>query len=339
LKGWRGGSVFFSMSARISLHHPHDCGVADIEVLGDLSQAFAFDGSPFDHFNRQRPHRRLHDRQRPVHERPARRRDDAVPQYLDGVITSWNHGAGRLFGYAAEEMIGKPITILIPTERLDEEKTILARIRCGERIECYETSRRRKDGSIVDISLTVSPVRNRDGKIHRRVKDRPRHHRAQAGGGTAATAAQRDGPPRQESVCRVWWCGSSECTHRNHAAITLFGGARPIGGAGGGTRTHACSERTTDASEATPTRPPTGREEGQAISSIAAIVVRSHQVNHSGLREQRRPGSTSALGPMFQWAFVRENSLSVVAASKETPRWMYGCLPSAALPPPPAPPI
>jgi PAS domain S-box-containing protein len=90
--------------------------------------------------------------------------DAILTKNLDGVITSWNHGAGRLFGYAAEEMIGKPVTILIPTERLDEETTILGHIRRGERIEHYETSRRRKDGSIVDISLTVSPVRNPDGK-------------------------------------------------------------------------------------------------------------------------------------------------------------------------------
>src|SRR5450631_53665 len=91
--------------------------------------------------------------------------DAILTRNLDGVITSWNHGAVRLFGYTAEEMIGKPITILIPTERLDEEKTILARIRRGERIDHYETSRQRKDGSIVDISLTVSPVRDQEGRI------------------------------------------------------------------------------------------------------------------------------------------------------------------------------
>nr|WP_081851063.1 PAS domain S-box protein [Bradyrhizobium sp. URHD0069] len=92
--------------------------------------------------------------------------DDAVlTKDLNGVITSWNHGAGRLFGYAAEEVIGKPVTILIPAELHDEEPTILARIRRGERIDHYETTRQRKDGSTVDISLTVSPVRNLQGEI------------------------------------------------------------------------------------------------------------------------------------------------------------------------------
>jgi PAS domain S-box-containing protein len=92
--------------------------------------------------------------------------DDAVlTKDLNGVITSWNHGAGQLFGYAAEEVIGKPVTILIPAELHDEEPTILARIRRGERIDHYETTRQRKDGSTVDISLTVSPVRNLEGEI------------------------------------------------------------------------------------------------------------------------------------------------------------------------------
>jgi PAS domain S-box-containing protein len=91
--------------------------------------------------------------------------DAVLTKNLDGVITSWNHGARRLFGYTAEEVIGKPVTILIPAERLDEETIILARIRRGERIEHYETTRQRKDGSFVDISLTVSPVRNPEGKI------------------------------------------------------------------------------------------------------------------------------------------------------------------------------
>ena len=92
--------------------------------------------------------------------------DDAiVVKNLDGVITSWNQGAQRLFGYTADEAIGKPITILIPPERLHEELTIIGRIRRGERTEHYETVRRRKDGSLVDISLTVSPVKNSQGEI------------------------------------------------------------------------------------------------------------------------------------------------------------------------------
>jgi PAS domain S-box-containing protein len=91
--------------------------------------------------------------------------DAVVTKDLNGIIATWNHGATRLFGYAPEEVIGKPITILIPAERHDEEPTILNRIRRGERIDHYETVRQRKDGSTVDISLTVSPVRNPEGKI------------------------------------------------------------------------------------------------------------------------------------------------------------------------------
>ena len=92
--------------------------------------------------------------------------DDAVvTKDLDGIITSWNHGATRLFGYEPDEVIGKPITILIPTERHDEEPGILARIRRGERIDHYETVRQCKDGSRIDISLTVSPVKDPEGNI------------------------------------------------------------------------------------------------------------------------------------------------------------------------------
>jgi len=92
--------------------------------------------------------------------------DDAViSKNLDGIITSWNGGAERLFGYTAEEVIGRPVMILIPPERIDEEPGILARIRRGERIDHYDTVRRRKDGSPIDISLTVSPIKDADGKI------------------------------------------------------------------------------------------------------------------------------------------------------------------------------
>jgi PAS domain S-box-containing protein len=92
--------------------------------------------------------------------------DDAiVSKDLNGIVTSWNKGAERLFGYSAKEMIGMPILTLIPPDRHDEEPGILRRIRRGERIEHYETVRRRKDGSRVDVSITVSPVKDSTGKV------------------------------------------------------------------------------------------------------------------------------------------------------------------------------
>jgi PAS domain S-box-containing protein len=92
--------------------------------------------------------------------------DDAiVSKSLDGIIANWNRGAERIFGYTSEEAIGQPITILIPEDRHNEEREILTRIRRGERIDHYETVRRRKDGNLVVVSLTVSPVRNAEGQI------------------------------------------------------------------------------------------------------------------------------------------------------------------------------
>jgi PAS domain S-box-containing protein len=92
--------------------------------------------------------------------------DDAIiSKSLDGIITSWNRGAERVFGYAADEAIGQPITIVIPKERQDEERAILTRIRRGERIDHFETVRQRKHGSLIVVSLTVSPVKNAEGKI------------------------------------------------------------------------------------------------------------------------------------------------------------------------------
>jgi PAS domain S-box-containing protein len=92
--------------------------------------------------------------------------DDAIlSKNLDGIITSWNRGAERLFDYTAEEAIGQPITMIIPQDRLDEEREILARIGRGERIDHFETVRQRKHGGLISISLTVSPVKNTEGEI------------------------------------------------------------------------------------------------------------------------------------------------------------------------------
>lgn len=92
--------------------------------------------------------------------------DDAiVSKDLNGIITSWNAAAERLFGYKAEEIVGQSILLLIPPERQHEEPRILERIRRGDRIDHYETVRRRKDGSLFDISVTVSPLRDKTGKI------------------------------------------------------------------------------------------------------------------------------------------------------------------------------
>jgi PAS domain S-box-containing protein len=91
--------------------------------------------------------------------------DAILSKDLNGVITSWNQGAERIFGYTPDETIGKPVTILIPDDRADEEPSILERVRRGVRIDHYETVRRRKDGGLVDISLTVSPIIDEHGTI------------------------------------------------------------------------------------------------------------------------------------------------------------------------------
>ena len=92
--------------------------------------------------------------------------DDAIlAKDLSGTIITWNKGAERLYGYGPEEAIGQPVLMLIPPDRQDEEPRILSQIRSGERIDHYETVRRRKDGSLVEVSLSVSPIRSLDGRI------------------------------------------------------------------------------------------------------------------------------------------------------------------------------
>jgi PAS domain S-box-containing protein len=92
--------------------------------------------------------------------------DDAiVSKNLNGIIMSWNQGAERVFGYTAQEAVGQPVTMLMPPDRVNEEPGILARIRRGEKVDHYETVRRRKDGTLLTISLTVSPVRDARGNI------------------------------------------------------------------------------------------------------------------------------------------------------------------------------
>lgn len=92
--------------------------------------------------------------------------DDAiVGKTLDGAITSWNRGAEHVFGYSQAEMMGENISILIPEDRKDEESDIIAKIRRGESVDHYETVRQRKDGKLIDISVTVSPIRDANGKI------------------------------------------------------------------------------------------------------------------------------------------------------------------------------
>jgi PAS domain S-box-containing protein len=91
--------------------------------------------------------------------------DAIIGKSLDGIVTSWNPGAEHLYGYTAAEMIGQPISTLTPHDRCDEIGMLLSRIGDGGRVEQYDTVRRRKDGTLVDVSLTLSPIKNNDGKI------------------------------------------------------------------------------------------------------------------------------------------------------------------------------
>src|SRR5262252_7945162 len=92
--------------------------------------------------------------------------DDAiVGKNLESTITSWNRGAERLFGYTASEAIGQSIKIIIPVERHAEEEYVMERVHAGLRVDTFETERCRKDGSIVEVSITVSPIRDGAGTI------------------------------------------------------------------------------------------------------------------------------------------------------------------------------
>src|ERR1700735_1554071 len=113
--------------------------------------------------------------------------DDAIiSKDLNGIIQSWNQAAERLFGYSAEEAVGQSVMMLIPPDRLDEEPKILARLRRGERIDHFETKRRTKNGALLSISLTVSPVRNSEGvvvgasKVARDITERARYEEMMA---------------------------------------------------------------------------------------------------------------------------------------------------------------
>jgi PAS domain S-box-containing protein len=128
--------------------------------------------------------------------------DDAIAtKNLDGIITSWNKGAEGVFGYTAEEAIGQPITIVIPQDRQDEERRILTRIRRGERIEHFETIRQHKHGNLIWVSLTISPVKNAEGKIvgasktARDITEQKRNRRANRHIGA------RSRTPKQEPAC------------------------------------------------------------------------------------------------------------------------------------------
>src|SRR5688572_24264418 len=111
--------------------------------------------------------------------------DAIISKDLNGIITTWNRAAEKMFGYTEEEMIGKSIAVLIPPDHLDEEPQILDRIRHGERIERYDTQRIRKDGRRIDVALTVSPITDRMGrvigasKIARDISERKRLEKAE----------------------------------------------------------------------------------------------------------------------------------------------------------------
>src|SRR5262249_56165058 len=92
--------------------------------------------------------------------------DDAiVSKDLNGIVTSWNRAAERMFGYTAAEAVGQSITLIVPAERLSEADHVLREIRAGRAVDHFETMRRRKDGTLLPLSLTISPLSDNDGRV------------------------------------------------------------------------------------------------------------------------------------------------------------------------------
>jgi PAS domain S-box-containing protein len=128
----------------------------------DVLQLFSVVGTQIGHFIERREVEEMRERLAAIVDSS----DDAiVSKTLDGVIRSWNRGAEQIFGYTAAEAVGRHITLIVPDDRLDEEADVLARLSRGEKIDHYETIRQTKDGRRLNMSLTVSPVRNADGRI------------------------------------------------------------------------------------------------------------------------------------------------------------------------------
>ncbi|MEY2561741.1 MAG: hypothetical protein QOG51_2156, partial [Verrucomicrobiota bacterium] len=171
--------------------------------------------------------------------------DDAIiSKDLDGRIKSWNEAAERLFGYKPEETIGQPVTMLMAPDRYNEEPGILARIRRGERLEHYETVRRRKDGTLFDIELTVSPIKDENGrvigasKIGRDITSRVQHQRRRAAQYTVASllagslSLTEIGPLVIQTVASggnwvagsIWLC-ENDCTTLHCATTWHTGGS------------------------------------------------------------------------------------------------------------------
>jgi len=155
--------------------------------------------------------------------------DDAIfGKTMDGIITSWNRGAERIYGFTAEEAIGQPVSILVPPEMEDAVPALLERLRRGERIEHYETVRRRKNGDLLDVSLAVSPIRDNSGrviaasKIARDITEQKR-----------AEAALRDNERRLNELLSAIPAAiyttdaAGKITYYNEAAVD-FAGRRPV---------------------------------------------------------------------------------------------------------------
>jgi PAS domain S-box-containing protein len=141
-----------------SVKHIHTVGHPVLNASGDLVQ---FVGSSTDITDRKRAEQAT----RLLAAIVESSHDAIVSKSLNGVITSWNKGAERLFGYAAEEAVGQNITLIIPPERRDEERTIVEQLKRSQRIDHFETVRMRKDGSLLDVSLTISPMKDASGRV------------------------------------------------------------------------------------------------------------------------------------------------------------------------------
>lgn len=152
--------------------------------------------------------------------------DDAiVGKDANGIINSWNHGAERIFKYKAGEIVGKPVMNLIPSERHPEEMEILERLRKGEQVRHFETIRKRKDGSLIDVSLTISPVKDASGKvvgaskIARDISERKRNERQQHA--LFELVARVNSGPSMSEICDAALEAIIQCQNADRAALLL----------------------------------------------------------------------------------------------------------------------